>query len=131
MKVKVSEASGTVLNWMVAKAEGADFHYVDGRFCVLWTEKCDVPLSNYRPSTDWAQGGPIIEWEGLGVTYDRYWGYDPDDETDNGDRWFAEYIGRGDQCISSYGPTPLIAAMRCFCCIKLGEEVEVCDELTS
>ena len=27
------------------------------------------------------------------------------------------------------GPTPLIAAMRCFCCSKLGDEVEVPDEL--
>lgn len=28
-----------------------------------------------------------------------------------------------------YGPTPLIAAMRCFVASKLGDEVEVPDEL--
>ena len=28
-----------------------------------------------------------------------------------------------------YGPTPLIAAMRCYCCAKLGDEVDIPDEL--
>jgi hypothetical protein len=28
-----------------------------------------------------------------------------------------------------YGPTPLIAAMRCYVASKLGDEVEVPDEL--
>jgi hypothetical protein len=27
------------------------------------------------------------------------------------------------------GPTPLIAAMRCYCCSKLGDEVEVPEEV--
>ena len=29
----------------------------------------------------------------------------------------------------AYGPTPLIAAMRCYCSFKLGDEVDVPEEL--
>lgn len=68
-----------------------------------------------KPSTDWSQGGPIIEREKIGVwpseSISGQWGA----------RMLNTYI--------MYGPTPLIAAMRCFVASKLGDEVEVPDEL--
>ncbi|MDU9765479.1 DUF2591 family protein, partial [Helicobacter pylori] len=39
------------------------------KLCVLWSEKFDVQLSDYSPSTDWAQGGRIIEREGISLLY--------------------------------------------------------------
>lgn len=71
-------------------------------------------LEGFEPSTDWTQGGPIIERERLhlkpvGNTY-RCYDY-------NATIW-------------EYGPTPLIAAMRCYVASKLGGEVEIPEELT-
>ena len=131
MKVKVSEVSGSVLDWMVAKCEGrhelAPFWVDDDKY----GNHIERPFS---PSTDWAQGGPIIEREHIHTIYDSEWVYDPtsvdpDDEHDNGDRWYAE-IRRGSyDFFSNYGPTPLVAAMRCYVINNLGGEVEVPGEL--
>lgn len=123
MKVKISEASGVVLDWLVAKADG-------------WTEDCnswlyeatlqEIEEGPYHPSTDWAQGGPIIEREHLCVGY-KYQcdpSYVPllDPSTMC---WARTTAGGHLMC----GPTPLTAAMRCFVASKLGDEVEVPDEL--
>jgi hypothetical protein len=66
-------------------------------------------------STDWAQGGPIIEREKIEI-------FIRDEE------WFA-YSSRSTP-EDFHGPTPLIAAMRCFVASKLGAEVEIHEELT-
>ena len=106
MKVKVSEASGHVLDWMVAVAEfgyGADSK--TNKYC-----------------TNWAFGGPILERDNIGTTPmttkvgdergTRYWFANHEDKTDFQD-----------------GPTPLIAGLRCYVASKLGDEVDVPDEL--
>ena len=72
-------------------------------------------LSEYAPSTDWAQGGPIIEREGIDVM--PMFHFKPTG-------WQAQVPGT---CYS--GPTPLIAAMRCFVASKLGDEVDVPAEV--
>jgi len=103
MKVKVSEAKRGVLNWMVAKAIG---------------EYKPVAVPAY--STDWAQGGPIIEREEIALepmTHDKY-----------GDGWLATRV-EGPAICMEFGPTMLIAAMRCYVASKLGDEVEVPEEL--
>ncbi|NBX50608.1 DUF2591 domain-containing protein, partial [bacterium] len=53
MKVQVSEAEREVLDWMVAKCEGKEMR--------AW--RTYVRLNQVNYSTDWAQGGPIIERE--------------------------------------------------------------------
>jgi photosystem II stability/assembly factor-like uncharacterized protein len=63
-------------------------------------------------STDWALGGPIIEQEKIELTHDGF-------------EWWARIWADEDY----EGPTPLIAAMRCYVASKLGDEVEVPDEL--
>ena len=134
MKIKVSEASGPVLDWMVAKCESErtryqDYRVVDGQ---LYTMFCDEWLgAPYEPSTDWSRGGPIIDREGITVA--PFYG-----------NWIAaRNVGElisdqdGDRLIvvmwesepHSFGPTPLIAAMRCMVSSKLGEEVDVPEEL--
>jgi len=104
MKVKTSELTGAALDWVVAKAEGNEVSIRNG---CLW-----IPTECY--STDWSQGGPIIEREKIGV------GYAPDIPD-----WVAVDMN------SNYymGPTPLIAAMRCYVTSKLGNEVELPKEL--
>ena len=103
MKIKVSTAVGPALDWMVAKCEG--WAYDDVRNAAL-------PDRRKKYSTNWNQGGPIIERERI-IVFPRA----------RKPEWFAEMTER------YYGPTPLIAAMRCYVVSRLGEEVEVPEEL--
>lgn len=118
MKVKVNEASGPVLDWMVAKCEEANVG--EGYYTGIVLRDGEV---KYAPSTDWAQGGPIIERECISVVIagNGYcmatMSYQNEDEDKDMD-------------CEEHGPTPLVAAMRCFVVSRLGEEVEVPDELT-
>jgi hypothetical protein len=121
--IKVSELTGAALDWVVAKCEG-------WRLC----DKHPPMLKHYHPnsahttrlyvedlpySTDWAQGGPIIEREEISISreFTSAWA-----------AWASAPI-RDEAEAFGYGPTPLVAAMRCYVASKLGDEVEVPEEL--
>ena len=109
MKIKVSEASGPALDWMVAKCEGnLPLSYDD--WGQVWPHY----------STDWSQGGPIIEREKIELRYH---------DVIVAGIWYRDGIGSDECSHKAIGPTPLIAAMRCFICSRLGAIVEVPDEL--
>ena len=113
IKIKTSELSGVQLDWTVAKCEG----YAEGPCGSFWTTE-DEP-EDFKPSTDWAQGGPIIERERIELV-----------AVELGEEWIArDYWKEFDE---QSGPTPLVAAMRCYVASKLGDEVEIpkemCDE---
>ena len=96
MTLKTSELTGAALDWAVAKCE-----YIPG------TARSLIESKPY--STNWAQGGPIIERERIEVRpYD-------------GDKWIAT----DNLTNHTIGPTPLIAAMRCHVIGQLGDEVDV------
>ena len=108
--MKTSELTGAALNWAVAKAMGggdAPGSFLDGV----------VPHPDYLkfyPSTDWAQGGPIIERGKIIISPDPQHG------------WRAmPYM----DLTEFYGPTPLIAAMRCHVASEMGNEIEIPKEL--
>lgn len=128
MKIKVSEAQGLALNGLVAKCEGfGPDNYMrnidirsgaNGKVVGVM-----VPILRqyvwWTPSTDWVQGGPILERERIciSIQHDGVWlAYS-----------MQNYADR--QEFMHSGPTPLVAAMRCYVTSKLGEEVEVPDEL--
>ena len=153
MKIKVSEASGPVLDWMVAKAEGRlgawiqdelrpgtgikdidfdDRHqlmvYVPGPRAVNGRRR--DPYTEWKPSADWPQGGPIIERAKIHLL--SPYGAHPIPSLAKS--WLAHclkapHLADGWGPAKGHGPTPLIAAMRCFVTSKLGDEVEVPDEL--
>ena len=121
MKIKVSEASGPTLDWMVAKCENADWSDEDCIVNVTTLDEYTGTICNY--STDWVQGGPIIEREKI----DFWTGDSYQDEYGN---FTAIKSAKHPASAMHYeGPTPLIAAMRCYVASKLGEEVDVPDEL--
>lgn len=99
MKVKTNELTGATLNWAVGQAD-----------------ECDLAPVEY--SSNWEFAGPIIEREKIGIV------------TSDGDAnvWIGS-IFEPDWKFNRTGSTPLIAAMRCYVASKLGEEVEVPDEL--
>lgn len=99
--MKTSERTGFALDWAVAKCEG-------GTWC-----------SAYTPSTDWAQGGSIIEREGICLIAPH------DDIT----VWEAVHPALPHD--EEYGPTPLIAAMRCYVASKMGDDIEIPQELVA
>ena len=132
MKIKVSEASGAVLDWMVAKcegyqAEGRVFLYGEPSKHVRIANQCGMEHTHHYSfealfSTDWAQGGPIIERAGISLTQQAH---EPG-------LWWASFCGAldfGQHNNAQYATTPLIAAMRCYVSSRLGDDVEVPDEL--
>ena len=103
--MKTSELTGPALDLAVALAMGRkrnDFGW--------WWD-------NWQPSTNWAQGGPIIDREIAEI------------ERFSDALWEATAYTKNAQDIVQSGPTPLIAAMRCYVASKLGDEVEVPEEL--
>jgi hypothetical protein len=119
MKLKTSELQGAALDWAVAKCEGelsqhgGQVHLVESKVR-FYEDTLDI---QYTPSTDWAQGGPIIERDIAKV------------ERFSDALWEATAYTKDAQDIVQSGPTPLIAAMRCYVASKLGDEVEVPNEL--
>lgn len=124
MKVKTSEASGKTLNWMVAKGEGKDTHCEVHAGNVLYGTVASG-FVQYRPSTNWAQGGPIIEREEICLKRQM-----PCSVGYEWNAWsWTKPVPKGGSSAGGSGPTPLIAAMRCYVTSKLGHEVEVPDGL--
>jgi len=114
--MKTSELTGAQLDWAVSKCEGVNYwHTLSGSYP-------PVKQAVFAPSTDWAQGGPIIEREKIDLQcwdfHSRPWKASIDGGTDAGIALYQEY-----------GPTPLIAAMRCYVASKLGDEIEIPEEL--
>ena len=114
MKVQVDNLSGAALDWAVARCEG----YVPFTDTISWLIERDgqyMKLPQY--STDWAQGGPIIERERIRI--DCPWNPGPFEATCRIDGVTGWMIA----------PTVLTAAMRCYVAAKLGDEIDVPEEL--
>lgn len=113
MKVKTSELTGRALDWMTGVALGYEMSSYG-----IESLRARVPglgvHAPWRPSYYWSQGGPIIEREGIS------W------HCGNKTNWHAYGYGSVE---NFSGPTPLIAAMRCYVASRLGEEVDVPEEL--
>lgn len=148
MKVKTSDLIGPALDWAVAKCERLLEGDVFGRGCVKdtgfykknkhggfepmllqsahdkWVRQCETyPWSKnqviWRPSVDWSQGGPIIGREHISV------------DNRKGDPCRAFKGTPAHYEFSMFAPEgqPLIAAMRCFVASRLGDEVDIPEEL--
>jgi hypothetical protein len=119
MKIKTNQLTGAALDWAVAKCQ---FPYASSEDIQVWVQPlpCDDETDfKFQPSTDWAQGGPIIEREGI-------WLQSEVGKEETASAWYAVSMDGHD----AYGPTPLIAAMRCYVTSKLGDEVEIPEEIT-
>jgi hypothetical protein len=115
MKLKTSELTGAALGWAVAEANGTPI-YRSGQ--TLTRMDVDERNAYWQPSTDWAQGGPIIEREWVSV-----------EKRDNELHWSATLRFANGNRTRERGPTPLIAAMRCYVASKLGDEIEIPEGL--
>ena len=120
MKIKTADLIGPALDWMVAVMEGLT---EENGWTTIEIFKAARAGGLYWYSTDWGQGGPIIEREELGLRRNA--------PCSQGREWEASpsITAKGAGGKWGYGPTPLIAAMRCYCCAKLGEYVDIPEEL--
>lgn len=133
MKIKTADLIGAPLNWAVAKCEiPNDIRDNRPRFWIHPNNPKLVCRETYNHETnpkgyelclytvDWSQGGPIIDREianGMHL---------------HGGKicvavYYNETLGGFEN--ESYGPTPLIAAMRCYVASRLGDEVEIPEEV--
>jgi hypothetical protein len=101
--MKTSNLIGRALDWAVAEAQGK---------AKEWMHDHKIGYIN-SASTDWAQGGPIIEREKINLCFDN----PPQASIDY---MSGEWIE---------GPTSLIAAMRCYVTSKLGDTIDIPEEL--
>ncbi len=111
--MKTSELTGKALDWAVLKAQGQNFTDFNLKY-----------MDAYPFSTDWSQGGPIIEREGIEFKKGNPLYFLQGNEQGN---YYEPLWISGKQ----HGPTPLIAAMRCFVASKLGDEVDIPEGLES
>jgi hypothetical protein len=116
--MEMTELEGTQLDFWVAKAEGMNptpgvtLH--DRKFS--WSAVVGLRErgpSDFRFSTDWAVGGPIIEREKIMVAW-------------NDGHWIAGVTAHVESNggVIHKGPTPLVAAMRAYVAAKLGTEIQ-------
>ena len=118
--MKTSKLIGPALDWAVAKCENTGklikLGYV---YEIVVNISADLGGGEavYTPSTNWSQGGPIIEREKFcAPVWDKLWKH-----------WSVPHPKNA--ALRIHGPTPLIAAMRCYVASKLGDEVEIPEEL--
>ncbi len=113
--MKTIDLAGDALDWAVGVAEGEQLTVRDRFPCVLNAG------GRWNPSSNWSQGGPIIDRiEGL---VQKTWL-----ESNKKTRCEAHIINYEGGWVA-FGPTPLVAAMRCYCCATLGDEIEIPEEL--
>ena len=105
--MNTNELTGPALDWAVAKAEGKNVDPWHGAL-MGW-------LKDHRYSTNWLHGGPIIEREGISIGK-------ADDPN-----WWAFKGWKAEDGMP--GPTPLIAAMRCYVASRLGDTIDIPEEL--
>lgn len=122
--MKTNTMTRPALNWAVATCVGGDIRIENG--VGVFLNQGDG-YEYFTPSTDWSQGGPIIERELIDIASKFLCATT---EHPNGTwEWQATAINEDDKAFWYNGPTPLIAAMRCYVASKLGDEVDVPKEL--
>ncbi|MDC9624103.1 DUF2591 family protein, partial [Xenorhabdus sp. XENO-7] len=113
-----SELTGRALDWAVARAIG--FQYGEYKITVkdempIYRKKTSV-WNYYCPSTDWAQCGELIDTYLIELNNH----VTSENEVEHWATCMDEYI---------YGSTALEAACRIVVHVKLGDEIDIPDEL--
>jgi hypothetical protein len=117
MKIKTADLTALQLDYLITSIEvpkGIEYGVKD------WREQRNYTIKHgeyvYRWSTSWNQGGLIVDRERIDIEHDLC---------------STEVVARKylrDEYAEQWGPTALIAAMRCFVASKLGDEVDIPEE---
>lgn len=137
MKIKTAELTGAALDWAVAKCEGM-YLGDQGEGQIGYYDKEGRALAGtdwWRPSSFWSQGGPICEREAIAARRHSGGTWYAMRSADLGDgegaRWsLFRWISMNKQKqIRFTGPTELVARLRCYVASRMGDEIDVPEEL--
>lgn len=125
--MKVSELQGAALDYWVAKAGHLEVTSFESPAVELYLAN---GFDRWSPSTDWAQGGPIIERQKIAMFCDKgCWqgGYGIDCEMES--YFINDVVGGAESPVITLehrmrAETPLVAAMRAYVASKFGDEVD-------
>lgn len=106
MKIKTSDLNDVALDWVVTKLEAERKRFL------IYPEY----VGHY--STDWAKAGPIIQRESIAIR----------PHAEEKGVWSANVFTAG-QTFFEEGATALIAALRCYVASRLGDEVDVPENI--
>lgn len=106
--------TGAALDWAVAVLQNVE---CDEQHSGIWFNDAGEAV-RYTPSTDWSQAGPIIERNRIDVVADEHT-----------DEWHSVMCGEVVHIAMGYGPTPIIAALRCYVASKFGDYIDLPKEL--
>lgn len=115
MEINTKDLIGDALDWAVTKCEGLNAQALVELAKRVPGKSCGYFLKKY--STDWLQGGLIIDREKISLVWsiDHWHAY----KLFN---YYNSFNGRDNY-------HPLIAVMRCYVASKLGDTVDVPEEL--
>lgn len=126
--INVSEATELQLDWLVAKCKGLKLHrnaLLGGQIKEGWwvsgyymDPNNWIPLSLLNFSTNWSQGGPLKERQGISSGPAAGGGF-----------WAGKCPINDGETLGMEGPTELIAIARCYVASVMGETIEVPEEL--
>jgi hypothetical protein len=126
--MRISELEGAWLDYWVARAAALPKPRIDDGLCWVEEPPCNHDPESavdaaFAPSTDWNEGGPIIDREGISIVkFDDCWG---------GGKAAGNRSEAVKADIRHIGSTALVAAMRCYVGARFGDEVpdeEMSDE---
>lgn len=127
VEVKTSELVGAGLDWAVAQVESIEYHhkYVGKEWAFKVIDQTNLHLikSNFSPSTDWAQGGPLRDEYRVALFNANGHGVVAVFDHDN------EWLDIEASAADAMGPTALIALCRAIVAAKMGDVVRVPKEL--
>ncbi len=108
MKVKTCKLKDKALDWAVAASLDKGTNLTQEQLAKL------AAADRWEPSTDWGQGGMILDAEKLSISPAKNDGY------------MAWAFPKGN---GSWGETYLMAAMRCYVTSKFGNFIDIPEEL--
>lgn len=142
IEVKTADLTGQALDWAVAIAvHGKVYVYPEGGLCppedtISLNEDDGTmrvnsggfhPKDSWSPSTDWSQGGPLIEKYQVSLNPESHNGAEGSEMSE---RWYANvYYDGGDEYSTDFCDTALIAACRAIVGTAFGDSVKVPKEL--
>jgi hypothetical protein len=117
MKIKTQDLIDDALDWAVIVALYGKHDWLNSEHVAHFKAIRNLHVLHQQGhySTDWSQGGPIIEKERICVSAHA--------DGANWQAWISFYRPMYE------APTPLIAAMRCYAASKLGDEIDIPEEL--
>lgn len=143
MKIKTTELIGPALDWAVMQCK-----HPRNSVSFFLEQRARHPIHRlFYYSTDWSVGGPIIEREGITIVRcDDDFGVDEKGYCNNvripvwaattGQHSFFTGYDEPEPSLCQYesdvvfGPTPLVAAMRCYVLSNLDDKIEIPEEIT-